>query len=966
MSLLERLRAALAGRYAVERELGHGGMAVVFLARDLKQRRPVAIKVFRPELAAVLGADRFLREIEIAARLTHPHILPLYDSGEAGGLLFYASPHIEGETLRDRLSRERQLPVEEAVEIARQVASALAQAHSHDVLHRDIKPENILLQGDEVIVADFGIARAITAAGGEKLTETGIVVGTPAYMSPEQAMGEPVLDGRSDVYSLGCVLYEMLTGEPPYTGPTAQAILARRLTDPVPPLTTVREQVPATLEQAIRKALARVPADRFATATRFAEALGRRGTERAPVVVGRRWVGWAIGAVALAVAGVGGTLFVSRSSTAGSLDSDLVAVAPFNVRGAGLSLWSEGLVEYLSRSLDGAGELRTVSPSVFLRGWSGAADPASARDLGRRTGARLVVFGSLVRGGLDSVRLRATLLDVADGQSQAEVEVPGDTLAIDRVADSLAVSLLRELGRSRPVAAVRNAPFSGASLPALKEFLRGEQFYRRGQYDAALAHHARAAALDSSFALAYRRMSLDLGWGPPRSEAFEPPSTYVLKAAALNHGLTMRDSLLIAADSCSNALTFGPESDAGLLRHRLFSMLNEAARRFPGDPEVWQALGEARYHHLFAAGYHHGGAPIHSFGTPAEVLQAFETAIGLDPGFVPAYEHLFELTIKTGHVDLARRYARVYLTLNAADETATSLRLAARLLDPARSESPELPRLIDTMALQPLFYAAFNLRAWPDSGETAIRLVRALPRGQRSVAGNPIYADTLMWPQYLATFLLYRGHTREASEVYQPLLSRPNPNPWAVWFLNPVRDLALLNAIPADTAIAVIARSLQPGGLPRRNWLPWWFTRQDTAALERVIAQADRAMRRTTAVDERLRAHYLAAAAAGYVALVRGDSVAALRSFDALPDTACVWVYCSLEKLTLARLLTARGNDQRASEVLDQWLWIAPSPFFVIARLERARIAERLGDRDTASRWYQFVADTWLHADPEL
>jgi len=273
---LSLLSAALVGRYRIDRELGQGGMATVYLAHDLKHERKAAIKVLRPELAQALGAERFLREIAIAARLNHPHILALHDSGEAGGLLFYVMPFVEGESLRDRLNREQQLPVDEAVRIAQQVASALSYAHSHDLVHRDIKPENILLAGDEVVVADFGIARAITAAGGEQLTSTGIAVGTPAYMSPEQGSGQPQLDGRSDVFSLGCVLYEMLAGAPPFTGPTAQAIQARRLTDPVPPLRTVRETVPAQVERAIVKALAKSPADRFATAVQFAEALGDR------------------------------------------------------------------------------------------------------------------------------------------------------------------------------------------------------------------------------------------------------------------------------------------------------------------------------------------------------------------------------------------------------------------------------------------------------------------------------------------------------------------------------------------------------------------------------------------------------------------------------------------------------------------------------------------------------------------
>jgi tetratricopeptide (TPR) repeat protein len=282
--LLTHVQAALAGGYAIERELGRGGMATVYLAQDLKHRRPVAIKVLAPELAAALGRERFLREIETAARLTHPHILPLHDSGEADGLLYYVMPYIEGESLRDRLDREKQLAIADAVTITCAVANALSYAHSHDVVHRDVKPENILLSNDEAIVADFGIAAAIDAAGGGKLTRTGIVLGTPAYMSPEQGAGDRALDGRSDVYSLGCVLYEMLAGEPPFTGPTSQAIIAKRFTDPVPSARRLRETVPPPMDQVIAKALARAPADRFATTHQFAEAL-RASAEAHPATV---------------------------------------------------------------------------------------------------------------------------------------------------------------------------------------------------------------------------------------------------------------------------------------------------------------------------------------------------------------------------------------------------------------------------------------------------------------------------------------------------------------------------------------------------------------------------------------------------------------------------------------------------------------------------------------------------------
>src|SRR2546425_2634651 len=271
---LARLQTALTGRYTIERELGRGGMAIVYLAQDLKHRRSVAIKVLHPELAAAVGTDRFLREIEIAASLTHPHIVPLHDSGEADSFAYYVMPYVEGESLRERLTRETQLPVDEAVQIAREVADALAYAHSHDVVHRDIKPENILLEAGHAVVSDFGIARAISAAGGEKLTATGLAVGTPAYMSPEQLAGGEHVDGRTDVYSLGCVLYEMLAGEPPFTGPTPQAIQARSLMETPRQIHRMRAGVPEALDPVIAKAMAVTAADRYASAAEFARALG--------------------------------------------------------------------------------------------------------------------------------------------------------------------------------------------------------------------------------------------------------------------------------------------------------------------------------------------------------------------------------------------------------------------------------------------------------------------------------------------------------------------------------------------------------------------------------------------------------------------------------------------------------------------------------------------------------------------
>jgi len=317
----DQLNLALAGRYVIERELGAGGMATVYLAQDLKHDRKVALKVLRPELAAVIGGERFLAEIKTTANLQHPHILPLHDSGEAGGSVFYVMPFVEGESLRDHLNREKQLPVNEAVRLTREVASALDYAHRHGVIHRDIKPENILLHDGQALVADFGIALAVSSAGGTRMTETGMSLGTPHYMSPEQAMGERTLDARTDVYALGCVLYEMLTGEPPFTGPTAQAIVAKVMASEAEPVTTLRKMVPPHVAEAVHTALQKLPADRWENAAALSAALsgtaGARTTAfQVPSASAGSWRTIAVGAVVVALAAVAlaSWAFVGRSA----------------------------------------------------------------------------------------------------------------------------------------------------------------------------------------------------------------------------------------------------------------------------------------------------------------------------------------------------------------------------------------------------------------------------------------------------------------------------------------------------------------------------------------------------------------------------------------------------------------------------------------------------------------------------
>jgi TolB-like protein/tRNA A-37 threonylcarbamoyl transferase component Bud32/Flp pilus assembly protein TadD len=377
---LDRLTTALADRYRIERELGQGGMATVYLAHDLKHDRDVALKVLRPELAATLGPERFQREIRLAAKLTHPHILPLFDSGDADGLLYYVMPNVSGQSLRDRLNRERMLPVAEAVRIAVEVAGALEHAHRQGIVHRDIKPENIMFQGGHALVADFGIGKAVSDVRSETLTQDGMSVGTPAYMSPEQAAGEAV-DGRSDIYSLGCVLYEMLVGEAPFTGPSVQAVIAKRFIQTPADVAGLREGVPGPVARAVQRALARAPMDRVQTAEEFSASL-----------------------TALAESG---------AARPAGIDEFWIAVLPCRTSGANadLAALAEGLTEEIITGLSRFTYFKVIARTSTQ---PSAGDPVDVRTAGTKLGARYVMEGSIRQAGA-ALRLSVQLVDTHSG-----------------------------------------------------------------------------------------------------------------------------------------------------------------------------------------------------------------------------------------------------------------------------------------------------------------------------------------------------------------------------------------------------------------------------------------------------------------------------------------------------------------------------------------------------------------------
>jgi serine/threonine-protein kinase len=428
-TLFPLLGDALRDAYALEREIGRGGMAMVYLAEDLRHHRKVAVKVLRPELGAALGPERFLREVEVAAHLQHPHILPLFDSGRIGETTFYyVMPYVAGESLRQRLAREGTLPIEEALRLAYEVADALHYAHEHGIVHRDIKPENILLVADHAVVADFGIALAIGRAGGDELTGTGIALGTPQYMSPEQASASADLDGRTDVYALGCVLYEMLTGAPPFTGPSAQAVLARHAVDPVQRIRTVRDTVPEAVERVVLRALAKVPADRHATAREFARALdaASRTEEVAALPPPRRRasprvIGLAAGAVV--VAGLGWWAATRPAAAGDAADAAAADSGPAASSVAVLSfanLSPDTADEYLAQGIGEEIAARLGDfPGVRVAGRNtvGRLERADTADLlqqARRLGIGHLVEGSVRRSG-PRVRVSVRLVNASDG-----------------------------------------------------------------------------------------------------------------------------------------------------------------------------------------------------------------------------------------------------------------------------------------------------------------------------------------------------------------------------------------------------------------------------------------------------------------------------------------------------------------------------------------------------------------------
>jgi serine/threonine-protein kinase len=956
----------LAGRYLIEREIGVGGMAYVFAARDLKHDRVVAVKVLRAEFGASVSAERFTREIQIAAGLTHPNILPVHDSGSTDGLLYYVMPYVEGGTLVERMTRDGRLPLPDVRRITREVGAALQFAHANGIVHRDIKPANVLLPGGVAVVADFGLARAIEGVASDpgdagdqaessnpahhRLTQVGVGLGTPTYMSPEQGSGDRDIDARSDQYSLACMVYEMLVGRPPFTGPTYQRLLAQHITEAPARLRTQRPEVPASVEQAVAQALSKKPEDRFDSVDDFLRALdgdakrltGSWGVRPSRLLSRRALAGVAIALVAV----IAGIVTTRRSSTFGvtrtALDPNLIAVAPFTVFGTANVEWREGLVDVLARDFDGAGPLRTVSPSMVLRRIQGPVDRAAAMELAKSTGAGIVVFGQLLETGStrDSVRARVTVHDVARDSVIGEFEVLNAVTRMDAVADSIALRSLRQLGNTRSIAAVPRAYFGSPSLPALKLFLRGEQRYRKNDFQAARADYEQAIALDSGFALAYRRMR-----GVLRGIKGEFDSLsldFAARAGAANRRSSPRDSLLIFADSLAAAhaqpSAFADGKWLSSLRRRL-ATLQEAARLYPDDPEVWSELGEARVHY---------GERVGVDGRAA--LDAFKNALRIDSAYGPAFHHAIDLTLQLRGGAAALPLVNRYIRLNPQDEPFSLVRGVIRAEPTARMVA-QLDALGNKNGVLSTLQMLLRFPDATDLGSTLYaRLLSTNPSAQAARRNA------------LTRRYSFRGHLTDAVKSADE-----------AWFHSSPEGAGLLLAfartqqVPAARAAAVFAQITQAGDvelLPFAN--AWWMLQSDTTSL--VASEAIAKNARTKASTERDGlAAYAEQSARAYLQLARRDSAGALDMFLQLADSTMPRFVMPV-RLDVARLMAARGRARDAAAYLDAR---PPSPgaatlWEVEWKLERARTARRLGDAPTARLHFAAVVAAWSSADPSL
>ncbi len=964
-------------------------MARVYLARDPRHERQVALKVLRPEIGATLGADRFLREIRIVAGLQHPNVLPLFDSGAAATtlpgaeLLWYVMPYVEGESLRARLEREGRLPLDETLRIGADLAGALDYAHARGVVHRDVKPENVLLSGGHAFVADFGVARAVDLAGMPGATATGLTMGTPAYMSPEQAAGEANLDGRSDVYSLACVLYEMLAGAPPFGGTTAREIMAKHALEPAPLIRRERPDLDPAGEAALARGLAKAPAERTSTASELLRELGQTAEVRGQVTPGpmpgvrprRGWLGPAGTGIALVAALVAALVWRTRSPADAArpvVSASAVAVLPFTVRGGDSLGLGEGLVGLLGTKLDGAGDMHSIDSRALLsfvgRQGPGPVGPDQGRAVADHFGAGLFVLGDVLAVG-GRLRLTASLYDTHRGERAAATgtaEGPTDRVfdLVDSVASQLVAGWSGRESRLTAIAAVTTQ-----SLSALKAYLEGESAFRAGNFDAAVDGFQRAVVQDSLFALAWYRMSVAAEW-LTRYDIARPAAEHAMRLA---DRLSEHDRLLLQALVTSRR-------GAGAEAERQFQ---NVVAVYPNDVEAWVQLGEVQFHY---------GPRL---GRPVTQSKAtWQRALALEPNFFAPLVHLVRIAASEGDRAEVDSLVRRAAALRTAPDT--------RGVAPTRSELLELESLrafslgdtaaqsrviarLDTATDVTVDLSIWGVSSYVGDRQGAARIARLLANPARppwSRAASYVFLANLDAAE--GKIAAAQRHLDAAAEIDPRAAAEAR----ALLAAAPYRQ-----ADPAELASARDAVDHAPATpeppletsvvLSVHHGLHGHLRVYLLGLLDARLGQATRAAQYARELetlplpgDVGSFAPDLAKGIRAESAARRGRPADVTAAFEGVRRetwyelaTTSPFFAQARERFIQAEALAAQGRDAEAAPLyrsLSGQASMFELPYLAPSQLRLGEIAERQGRPDEAAQHYSRVLELWRNADPSL
>ncbi|GLC25439.1 serine/threonine-protein kinase [Roseisolibacter agri] len=1005
-ALRAHLDRALGEQYVIEHELGGAGMSRVFVARELALGRSVVLKVLPPELAAGLNVERFRREIQLAAGLQHPHVVPVLSAGSAGGVPYYTMPLVEGESLRDRLAREGALPIGVAVRVLHDVADALAHAHGRGIVHRDVKPDNVLLSGLHALVTDFGVAKALRTAfatpgaGGldPDATGAGLAIGTPAYMAPEQAAADPMVDHRADIYAFGVLAYETLAGVPPFRGKAPAEILTAHLAEAPAPLQEHRPDVPPALAALVMRCLAKRPEERPEDATLVRDGLAAVATPVAttpgaglPGVDGATsWEGAAVPRrrarrTALLSAGVG--LVAVLAAAAGlfwkrdaPLDERVVAVAPFRVTGSDPSLryLREGMLDLLSGMLTGEGGPRSADPRAVLSAWRRAAGREDAdlpRDraleVAERLGAGRLLLGDIAGAPGGRLVLTATMLAVRDGRGRAPVRVEGSADSLPQLVERLAVAVLS----GDAPGADRASPIMTSSLPALRAYLNAKWLYRRSRYRESATEFDRALTFDSTFAQAGLGMATAAQWfGQPDQE-------YRGLQAAWRQRARLSPIDRAALDAAG-----GPRFPVFPTYRELLTAKQRYASVAPDRPDAVFQAGDAMFHF---------GALVGEPDAHARAAAQFRRVLALDSTYLPALEHLLLIAARAGDTATVRHAGRLFLQTDSTAEGADGVRwrMAVALNDTA--ELTRLERRAPTM--HPLSTHLIDEISLLD-GVDLERAARIVATNVEATRAERSTADRLAFATMAHDFALARGQPARAAAMLEAMREAGHP-PHLVdvgYVLDALfGDGDTTAAQTALRALAPLAYGPEPTTLPRRYHQEsalcaselWRVARGDTRTVAQSVARLRSPYRGPSPMPQgaetptrparacavlleatvAARAAQAAAQGAAQGAAIPPGTLQAAERLDSLLKLGEAGLVQQAGPLVLARLRETIGDERAALTALRRRSYLyGRQPYLAAILREEARLALRVGDRPGAVRAARHYAALRAGAEPAL